>query len=288
MTKAPLAIAFGLIGALLAFGMMRLMETDWLDPVAFHAGVAAATVFGALAAALVQVLRKRPRLSRVRWLFVPLAGALVGMTVQAVLLRAPVHYTATVGLTKAHPVSWVLAGAPLGAIPAVLATILLALSLRFTGPIPPLDARERMIVPLASACMVLGSIAIFFAHRSQVPALFGIVLLAGAALVEIAVRDTSRMRFLRRVFENDTKYEVVPLAYAPQEDVPEFAAGVRAELLILPLPTETGYRVASRRPLASTGGCEGLAVAPLRGRRLFTSAVVATSFALAVAALLLQ
>ena len=177
----PLALGFALLGALLALGTMRALETDALDPWAFYAGIAAATALGAVTAYSVQRLRAHPGWRLARWLLVPIAGGLVGMTVQAVLLRIPAAYTGpTTGLTKQDPASWILAGAALGALPAMAAAALLALCLRTAGRSPPLDARERMIVPLAGAVTVFSAAAFGFAASAE-KAPLAVVTLTGAA-----------------------------------------------------------------------------------------------------------
>lgn len=276
-----LSIAFGLAGAVVAFGIMRAADTPWLDPLAFHVGVGAAAILGSFAAALVQRLRRRPFWENKRWAFVPLAGAGVGSIVQAVLLRVPVTYTGqTVGLTKAEPVSWVLAGAPMGAIPAVALTFLLHASMQGRQPAPArsLDARERMIVPIAGTCLVLAAAAIAHTSRLELPGAIIVVLFGLFALLEVLLRDRQRAAWLKRAFRGDGPFQVISSAELAAPNLPALLSGTPATATIV-RQEEGSYRTMTRVPIATTAEHETPALAPIVQRRRAALTFVGVSVA---------
>jgi hypothetical protein len=269
-------IAFGLVGALVAFAILRASEAYALDPLACHVGVFAAAILGTLTAWAVHHLRRRPRWTHLRWGLVPAAGALVGMSVQASLLRTPIVVVgSTVGLTKADPASWILVGAPVGAAPALLVALLLRLSLQAMGRIPPLDARERMIVPASGVCLVLATASLAFAGPLEMPAVVLALVLALAALVEVVVRDLTRARWLTRVFAGGTTFDVVPLDEAPATDLPPFIGGAPIEAAIVARGSASDYRTTNRALLAVTASHLASALAPLRRRRQLAAVFLA-------------
>jgi hypothetical protein len=273
-----LSVAFGLAGAVVAFGIMRAADTAWLDPFAFHAGVGAAAVLGSFAAFLVQRLRHRPFWENKRWAFVPLAGAAVGSIVQAVLLRVPVTYTGqTVGLTKAEPVSWVLAGAPMGAIPAVALTFLLHAATRHTST-RSLDARERMIVPVAGTCLVLAAAASVHASRLELPGAIIVILFGLFTLFEVIFRDRQRAEWLKKAFRGDGPFFVIPSSELAAPNLPALLSGTPATATIV-RQEEGSYRMMTRVPIATTADHETPALAPLVQRRRTALTFVGVSIA---------
>jgi hypothetical protein len=278
-SHGTLSLGFGLVGALAAYAIMRMAETDWLDRVAFYAGIAAAAIFGAASAWGVQRLSKEPRFRAARIFLVPLAGALVGMMVQAILLREPTTYAGTpVGLTKTDPVTWILVGAPLGAAPAILVGILLHVALRLSGRVPPLDARERMLLPVAGTCLVFAAAMIRFARGTDVPALAVVGLFAAGTLVQTALRDRARARWLDAVFAGHGSHGVVPIAdVASVSDLPAFVSGAPLEGAIVRFHGETGYRAISRTAIATTAMATSAAIRPLKTRGAVVLGLFATA-----------
>lgn len=273
--SGTLVVMFGLLGALVAYGIMRMADTPWYDPYAFYAGVGSAAVLGALSSWAVQRLGRVTSMRVARWVLIPIAGAMVGMIVQAVPLRTPVeYYVVASGLTKADPITWVLVGIPLGGLPAIIVTFLLHLCLRATaarGRAPALDARERMIVPAVGTCLVLSSFALVMASHLETPVVLLIMLLSFVSLVEVVIRDSMRARWIARAFRGDGPFLIVPMREVSASDLPAFIGGVPGGAAIVRLHGETGYRSAAREPVAETNDVEIVATQPLKRRRLLAA-----------------
>jgi hypothetical protein len=268
---APITFAFSLVSALLALLVMQLLGTPILDQGACHLGVGLAAVVGALVGVVVRTLRDRPGLRNATWAMVPLAGAFLGMAMQAILLlRRPEarYYVISPGIDSNEPVAYVLAGAPFGALPALLAAVLLWVVLRIANRTPALDARERMLVPLAGTCAILGALAARAASDEELPAVFIVVGLAFLALVEALLADGARMRLLAAVFAGrDPTYEIARLEAAFRECVPSFVAGVAPSSVMVKGAGERGYRHAAREPFALVGESFAATIAPLHRRQ---------------------
>ncbi len=285
--QPPLTFAFALVSALLALLVMQLLGTPLLDQGAVHLGVLLSAIAGAIVGVGVRKLRDRPRLRNVAWAIVPVAGAALGMAMQTILLmRRPEerYYGISVGIDSNNPLEYVLAGAPFGALPAVLAAVLLWGVLRIANRSPALDVRERMLLPLAGACSILGALATRAASAEELPAVFTVVALAILALVEALLADGARRRLLEAVFaERHEHYELLPLETAFRECVPLFVAGVDPENVLVKAVAERGYRHAAREPVALVGSTYRTSIAPLEKRhRMLLGVVAATVVALLV------
>jgi hypothetical protein len=276
--EPPIAFAFGLFSGLLALLFMRTLGTPLLDMDAYRAGVGIAAGAGVITALAVRVLKPYPRFRWASLFLVIVVGAAVGMAMQYILLeRVPTYrtYVLASGFTTAEPTSWVLAGAPLGAIPAAAAAGFLAGVQRLFANARAHDARERMLMPFAAVCAVLGSLALGTAQPDELALALGVVILAMIALAEIFFADRSRSRWLQRVFlGSEASFEVVPLEACPaSNDLPMVIGAVAPRAVIVQVGEESGYRGAARTPLAATGATAMEALAPVRRRQIALLAV---------------
>jgi len=281
-----MSLVFGLFSALLALLVMRLVGAPDLDARAYHAGILASGILGTATAWGLPFLRRRTRARGVVWLVVPLAGGVVGALVQALLLwNGPTDRAIrlAVGLSTYEPEQWVLAGIPLGAIPALVATAVLGAGLGLTaagpGTVVAEDSRERMTVPFAGACAVLAAAALGAARTVEVSAVALVLALAAGALVQVLVADRARVGFLRRVFAGEEPLlEVVSLQDVQVgADLPAVVGSVRARAAIVSRDEASSYRGAARRAVASTAGSLTEATAPLRRRQVAVVALLAVS-----------
>jgi hypothetical protein len=225
---------------------------------------------------------------------VPFAGALVGMLVQWFLLFNKPDYRFYVianGITSRDPITWVLVGAPLGALPAFVAAGLLSLALQVTSRVPSQDARERMLVPLVGGCAVLHAIAVWGADGIDLILILCIIALAVLGLVAIYSTDKGRIAWLQRVFAHDDP------AFTLQEPagsrllgglqgVPPCVGGILPRLLIVGHTSDRGYRDAAAAPVASAAETLELTLAPVLSRQrllrfLLLMTVLTTAIALA-------
>lgn len=287
-----MSIVFGLFSALLALVTMRILGTAELDPVAYFGGIALSGVVGVGTALLHARAQSSVKLRGLSWLLVPLAGGLVGMGVQAIILaRSPLErpILLAAGLSTFEPDRWILCGLPMGAIPALVATAVLGLAVRVVSPHGSADARERMTVPFAGACALFATPALGLVRVAELPVVIMMLTLATAALVQVLVSDRTRAAWLRRVFAGEeTSFEVVSLAACPAAcDLPAAVGAVFPRSAILKIDSDPTYRGAARAPYASTGETELDSTAPLRLRRLVVIALLGASTvgtAIAVAA----
>jgi hypothetical protein len=279
LREPPIAFAFGLFAGLLALLFMRALGTPGLDRGAYRIGVALAAAAGVGTAWAIQLLRRHPRLPRLAPLGLVIAvGAALGMGIQWLLLvRAPAHhaYILAGGFTTGHPVAWVLEGALVGVVPALVAAGFLAGAQRLFVQ-RALDARERVLMPFAAASALLGSLAFGAAGAEELVLVACVVVLALVTLGEILVADLARGRWLRRVFGGEEPAFEIVARPDPLEpcDLPHVVAAVRPLSLVVYVGEERGYRAAARTPLAATGVTAEHALAPLRQRQLALLSVV--------------
>ena len=281
--EPPIAFAFGLFAGLLAMVFMRALGTADLDAEAYEIGVVIAAGAGVVTAWGVRLVRPYPRYRRMSLVMVIGMGALVGIAIQWVLLfRAPRDhaYGLSAGLSTSDGFSWVLAGAPIGALPALVAAGLLAgVERLFTHG--AYDARERLFFPFATVSALLGGVAVGLVGPREKLLVCGVIALSLIALCEIAIADLTRAQWLRRVFEgSDPAHEVVPLSHINEaRGLPLVVAGVVPLSVIMQSEGASSYRTAARIPLAATGMTIKEALAPLGRRRVMVSLAIVLTLA---------
>lgn len=272
----PLAFPFALLGVLLAHLTMTVLQTATLDEGAHWIGLGVSAGMGVLTGVLVPRVRRIPFVPP---LLVVIAGALVGAIMQLVLLlREPPNrsYMLSTDLSTREPVAWVLAGAPVGAIPAVLlvgayliTTRLYATGLHRDGSplhVPAEDGWERIMAPFASAVAVVGGLACVLSTGSLRLVADAIVLLAIVASLEIFLRDRARARWLHDVLAGRAPgYEVVPSSPGTAH-VPLAVGTAPVHAVVVRVVDDARYRSAAREPVVQIAGTWDTATAPLRRR----------------------
>lgn len=249
---------------------MCLLQTAVLDEGAHWIGLVVSAAAGLLAGWIVPSLPRQRR--GLPQMVVLASGALVGMSMQAVLLvREPPDraYMLSAGTGTADPILWIGSGAFVGIVPALVLVLVYACAARFYGSILAQDAWERIMAPFAGVAAVLGAGSFALSAGSLRVVAAAIVLLAMAAAGEIMLRDRSRANWLRRVLAgDDPDHELVALTDLAA-NVPLAVASVEPDALIVRLVLHAGYRSAARTPVVRTTPSLALAIGPLRQRRLF-------------------
>lgn len=273
----PLSFSFALLGALLAHLTMTVLQTAMLDAGAHWIGLGLSALAGALTGLCVPRLRRRGGGVRAPAIAVIVAGMGVGMLMQLTLwVREPPEraYVLSSTLSTRDPLAWILVGAPVGAIPALLlvATYLLVTHLQRAHAsrsehVPAEDAWERILAPCAGAAALLGGASAAWTDTPVRFAGFAIVLLSALAALEIVLRDRARARWLQRVLAGrDAQHEVIPLT-SPADDVPLAVGATTAEALIVRVIDGARYRSAARAPVARVPYSWQRVVAPMQRRR---------------------
>lgn len=274
---------------------------------AFWAGIVATLALALVVGHTVSVLGTA-RGRKVASLVLPTAGgALVGMIVQAVVLAAvdsgdsPVALKDLGGLVDStEPVSWILAGIILGALPALAVSVFLVLAGRALRKLVGNDAAEGFGVAFTGFAGLLATCSLAIVEPWEMAPLFVVILLASLSVLCAFLVDGARLGFLRHVWSgivsgaNDhrrTTYDVVP-ADRFQHD-PSIARVVAhlgqrsAPHVLVRVDRHVGsYRSAAAEPIALIADTELETTRPLRRRRLAAAAVligiaVGTSLALA-------
>lgn len=267
------ATAFGLVAALLAAFMMGALETRLLDEGAYSMGVGIAAVVGF---GVARIAKRRGALT------VVVAGMLVGMAIQAILLvRLPASrtYFMTTAVTTKDPISWVLLGAPLGALPAVGAAFLFFIGMQLSrteGRPAPKDAPERVLVPIAGAATLLAAIAVAPARHGELVVVLIVVAVSSASLLQVARIDRARMRWLRDVFEaRDPAYGVVQIEGSPSRDLPLLVGGLEPATVVTHVTQLGTYRSSPSVRYGVAGFTYEATTAPLARRMKLALALAA-------------
>lgn len=249
------ATGFAFVSALLAAITMGALETRLLDEGSYAIGVGLAAVVGFVVA---HAGRRRGALAVIA------AGAVVGMTIQTVLLfRLPPSHTYSMSewVTTKDPFSWIAIGAPLGVLPAVGAACLFVLGVRLSrgdGRPAPKDAPERVLVPIAGAAALLAGVAVARARNAELAVVLIVMAVACATLLQVARVDRARMRWLGDVFgERDPAFGVVHLEDSCAPDLPLVVGG------LVPATVVTNVSEAGTYYRASAGARYGVAASTL-------------------------
>lgn len=176
---------------------MSILGTSLIDRVTADVGVGVAALCGAVVCVILHAGRRR-----LTWAIVPVAGACIGMFLQLLLLlNRPSYrlYVIASGIDSKHPVAWVLAGAPFGALPALVAGALLFLALRKRTL--SLDDRQRMLSPLVVGGTLLFLGAMPYVHDiADAAVTVGFIALGVLAMVQILRADERWSSWLASVF----------------------------------------------------------------------------------------
>jgi len=262
---------------------------------AFWTGVVATVALALLVGHSVSVLRTSRR-RMLASLFLPTAGgAVVGMIVQAMVLvgvtgddaHAPLRDLGGL-VDTTEPVSWILGGVVLGALPALAVSLFLVLAARALRRLVGNDATEGFGVAFTGGAGLLAAVALGIVEPEEMLPPLAVVVLAAPSVLCAFLIDGARLRFLRHVWSgmaggaNDhfrTAYDVVP-AERFQHD-PSIApivarAGKASTHVLVRLERRVdSYRSAASVPIALIADTVHDTTQPVRRRRLAAVAVLA-------------
>jgi hypothetical protein len=262
---------------------------------AFWAGILATLLLALAVGHAVSVIRT-PRGRMAACLLLPTAGgALVGMVVQAVVLAAVSSGDSLVALKdlgglvdSTEPVSWILAGVVLGALPALAVSIFLMLAARALRRLVGNDAAEGFGVAFTGGAGLLAALALTIVEPWEMPPLFAVIVLALLSVLCAFLVDGARLGFLQHVWSgvvggaNDhrrTAYDVVPAdrfqhdpSIAPM--VAQLGPGSAPHVLVRIDRRVGSYRSAAAEPIALIADTEHETTRPLRRRRVAAAAVL--------------
>jgi len=177
----PLALAAVTVAAV-------AMHADFVarySLLAFWAGIFATLALALVVGHAVSVIRT-PRGRIIASLLLPTAGgAVVGMIVQAVVLASVSSGDSLVALKdlgglveSTEPVSWVLAGVVLGALPALAVSVFLVLAARALRRLVGNDAAEGFGVAFAGGAGLLAALSLAIVEPWAMLPLLAVILLA--------------------------------------------------------------------------------------------------------------
>jgi len=240
-------------------------------------------------------------------LLLPTAGgAIVGVMVQTVVLVSLQAQDGTVAVRdlgglvdSTEPVSWVLAGIVLGALPALAVSLFLMLAARALRRLVGNDASEGFSVAFTGCTGLLAAFGLVVVEPWELPPLFVVTLLAGMSTLIVFLVDGARLRFLREVWAGVTggdpggasharvAYEIVPAdRFRHDPSLAPMVTKAGAVSVLVRLDRRVGsYRSSAGEPIALLADSEIATTLPLRRRRLAAVAVlsgIAAASALAV------
>lgn len=258
----------------------------------FYAGILATLVLAVGVGHAVSVIRT-PRARMAAALVLPtIGGAIVGVIVQAVVL-----YTVSSGesviaikdlgglVDSTEPVSWLIAGVFLGALPALAVSVFLMLAARALRRMVGNDAAEGFGVAFTGGAGLLASLSLAIVDPWEMLPLFVVIFFASFSVLLAFLVDGARLGFLRHVWAgvvngaNDRTrmgYEVVP-ADRFQHDpslAPMVTQAGAAHVLVRVDRRVGSYRSAAAEPIAMLAETEAETIRPLRRRRIAAAAIL--------------
>jgi len=256
---------------------------------AFWAGIFASLALALVVGHTVSVIRT-PRGRMVASLLLPTAGgAVVGMVVQAVVLASLSSGDSLVALKdlgglveSTEPVSWILAGVVLGALPALGVSVFLMLAARALRRLVGNDAAEGFGVVFAGGAGLLAALSLAIVEPWEMLPLVAVILLAALSVLCAFLVDGARLGFLRHVWSGivsgthdhrRTTYDVVPAdRFQHDPSIAPMVAqlGLRsAPHVLVRVDRRVGsYRSAAAEPIALIADTEDETTRPLRRRRV--------------------
>jgi hypothetical protein len=260
---------------------------------AFWVGVLATTALAIVVGRAVSAI-PNARSRMIAALVLPTSGgAVVGVIVQAVVLFA--IRDAGGGLAvkdlgglvdSTEPVSWLVAGMLLGALPALLVAAFLMLAARALRGLVGNDAAEGFNVAFTGCAGLLAGFAVLFVAPWEVPPLLVVCGLAAVAMLIAFLVDGARLRFLKEVWASvggdpgshvRTGYEVVSAdRFVSDPSLLPMVTKAGAVSVLVRIDRRVGsYRAAAAEPIALLADSEDGTTRPLRRRRAATVAVLA-------------
>jgi hypothetical protein len=185
-----------------------------------------------------------------------------------------------------EPITWLLAGALLGALPALLVSVFLMLAARALRNVIGNDAAEAFNVVFTGCAGLLAAVGLVFVAPWELPPLLGVCVLASTSLLVSFLVDGARLRFLREVWAGvssaadshvRTGYEVVPAGrFLHDASLAPMVTKAGAVSVLVRVDRRVGsYRDAAAEPIALLAETEHATTRPLRRRRALAAGVVA-------------
>lgn len=220
-------------------------------------------------------------------------GAIIGVLIQAVVLSAVSDSYGTMAIKdlgglvdSTEPVSWLGAGAILGALPALLVSGFSMLAARALRGVIGNDAAEGFGVAFTGCSGLLAAFGLIVVEPSELPPLFIVTALAGMSVLIAFLVDGARLRFLSEVWagvtggaDNHTRtaYEVVPAtSFMHDPSLAPIVAKAGAVSVLVRLDRRVGsYRSAAAEPIAMLADTEQHTTLPLRRRRAVAITMIA-------------
>jgi hypothetical protein len=258
---------------------------------AFWIGVAATALLAIVVGRVVSAVPS-PRTRMMAALALPtIGGAVVGVVVQGAVLHALREGGALAirdlgGLVDStEPVSWLVAGVLLGALPALVVSVFLMLAARALRSLIGNDAAEGFNVAFTGCAGLFAALSILFVHPWEVPPLLVVCGLAAVSTLITFLVDGARLRFLKRVWAGvgsdpnshvRTGYDVVPAdRFLRDPSLAPMVAKAGAVSVLVRVDRRVGsYRAAAAEPIALLADSEGATIRPLLRRRVAAVAVL--------------
>jgi hypothetical protein len=259
---------------------------------AFWIGVAATAALAIVVGRVVSAI-PAARTRMVAALALPtIGGAVVGMIVQAAVLFAIRDAAGALAIKdlgglvdSTEPVSWVLAGVLLGALPALLVSVFLMLAARALRSLVGNDAAEGFNVAFTGFAGVLAAVSVLVVAPWEVPPLLAVCGLAAISMLVAFLVDGARLRFLKDVWAGAssdpgsharTGYEVVSAdRFMHDPSLAPIVTKAGAVSVLVRVDRRVGsYRAAAAEPIALLADTEEATTRPLRRRRAATVAVL--------------
>jgi hypothetical protein len=198
-----------------------------------------------------------------------------------------------------EPVSWLLAGLFLGALPALLVSAFLMLAARALRRLAGNDAAEGFHVLFTGCTGLLAAFGLVVVEPWEIAPLFAVSLLAGMSLLIAFLVDGARLRFLEDVWAGVTSgegnhartaYEIVPAdRFMHDPSLAPIVTKAGAVSVLVRVDRRVGsYREAAAEPIALLADTEYATTLPLRRRRAAAVAVLAGMIAAGGLAVLTQ
>ncbi len=256
---------------------------------AFFAGLALTVVLAVVAGETITAI-SAPALRLVATLLVPAAsGAVIGMVVQALVLRdvgpswaSPVRDLGGL-VDTTDPLPWIASGVALGGVPALGVSAFLVVASRALRRLSGHDAAEGFGVAFTGFAGLSAAAGLVFADGMALPPLLLVVLAAAITLVVALVVDGARLRFVRQVYAGQgAAFDIVPAGrFASASSLAPMIANTSAASVLVRVLHDLGpYRPAAE-PLALVGDTERETLRPVLRRRAAAAAMLVAMAALA-------
>jgi hypothetical protein len=257
---------------------------------AFFAGIVLSVLLATLLGKTVDRV-KAARWRLVASLLLPTAlGAMVGTAVQAVVLHDVVSSSSPAvkdlgGLVDTtDPVRWIAAGTLLGGVPALLVSVFLVLAARSLERLAGHDASESFGVAFSGVAGLLGAFGLLVVVEGiAAPPLYFVVLASALSVLVALVVDSSRIRFLRRVYAGQGgSFDIVPSdRFANDPALAPIVANAKSSSVLVRITSNVGsYRATAAEPIALVGDTERETLRPLLRRRAAAIALLGAMTAL--------